>query len=461
MGRAPPFATTSPPSWPAPGPKGSPFWGVLPQVRKDSLAFFVGAARDYGGVAMLDFGLRCFLLVSSPEGLKHVLHDNAKNYVKGYAVVQPLLGDGLVTSEGEQWRRQRRLMQPAFHRDRIRGFVRTMTEDAAAMLDRWAGAARDRTPLDVVEEAMRATQSIIVKTMFSDGGLGTGAEAERIHAAFAVTMEYFTYLMFRRLRLPHWVPTPAHRRFRAAVGTLEQVVYRLIAQRRASGERRDDVLSMLVEARDAETGEGMSDRQIRDEVMTIFLAGHETTATTLAWAWYQLSLHPEVCRRMEEEVDQVLHGRVPEAEDVPRLTFTRMVVDETLRLYPAAWMFARTALEEDEVAGYHVPAGQMLMISPYVLHRRAELWPNPEAFDPWRFTPERALHRHKYAYLPFSGGQRVCIGNNFALMEATLILAMAAQRFRLDLVPGRPVRAQPASTLRPRPGVWMAVHPRA
>lgn len=218
---------------------------------------------------------------------------------------------------------------------------------------------------------------------------------------------------------------------------------------------------MLVEARDEETGEGMSDRQIRDEVMTIFLAGHETTATTLAWAWYQLSLHPEVYRHLEAEVDQVLQGRTPGAEDVPRLTFTRMVVDETLRLYPAAWMFARTAVQEDAVGGYRVPEGQLVMLSPYVLHRRPDLWPNPEAFDPSRFAPERALHRHKYAYLPFSGGQRVCIGNNFALMEATLLLAMTAQRFRLSLVPGRPVRAQPTSTLRPQPGVWMAVHPRA
>jgi len=434
--------------------------GVLPQVRRDSLAFFVGAARDYGDVALLDFGLRCFLLVSSPEGLKHVLHDNAKNYRKGYAIVQPLLGEGLVTAEGEQWRRQRKLMQPAFHRDRIRSFVHTMTEDAAAMLDGWALAARDRRPVNVVEEAMRSTQSIIVKTMFSHGGLGAEEEA-RVHAAFSVTLEYFTYLMFRRVRLPDWVPTPTHRRFQAAVRALEEVVYRLISERRASRERPADVLSMLVEARDEETGEGMTDRQIRDEVMTIFLAGHETTATTLAWAWYQLSLHPEVCRHLEAEVDQVLQGRRPDAADVARLTFTRMVVDETLRLYPAAWMFARTAVEEDEVGGYHVPAGQMLMLSPYVLHRRSDLWPNPEAFDPWRFTPDRALHRHKYAYLPFSGGQRVCIGNNFALMEATLILAMAAQRFRLELVPGRPVRAQPTSTLRPQPGVWMAVHPRA
>jgi cytochrome P450 len=461
MGRAPPLATASLLQRTVPGPKGSPLLGVLPQVRKDSLAFFVGAARDYGDVAMLDFGLRSFFLVSSPEGLKHVLHDNAGNYVKGYDIVQPLLGNGLVTAEGEAWRRQRKLMQPAFHRERLRGFVQTMTEDAAVMFDGWAGAARDRTAVNVVEEAMRSTQSIIVKTMFSHGGLGTGEEAERVRAAFSVSLEYFTYLMFRRVRLPDWVPTPTHRRFRAAVRTLEAVVYRLIAERRASGERHDDVLSMLVEARDEETGQGMSDRQIRDEVMTIFLAGHETTATTLAWAWYQLSLHPEVVRRMEEEVDQVLQGRVPEAGDVPRLTFTRMVVDETLRLYPAAWMFARTALAEDEIGGYHVPAGQVVMLSPYVLHRRSDLWPNPEAFDPWRFTPERALHRHKYAYLPFSAGQRVCIGNNFALMEATLILAMAAQRFRLHLVPGRPVRAQPTSTLRPQPGVWMAVHPRA
>jgi cytochrome P450 len=436
--------------------------GVLPQVRRDQLAFFVGAARDYGDVAMLDFGLQQFLLVSHPDGLKHVLHDNLRNYVKCYDVVKPLLGQGLVTSEGDLWRGQRRLMQPAFHRERIRGFVETMTGDASAMLDRWAQAHRAGAPVDVADAAMRLTQSIIVKTMFSEGGLGTAEEEERVHQAFTVTLEYFTYLMFPRLRFPGWVPTPTNRRFQRAIQTLEEVVYRLIAERRRAGpDGRTDLLSMLVHARDEETSAGMSDRQVRDEVMTIFLAGHETTATTLAWAWYQLSLHPEVAQRLEAEVDQVLQGRVPTAEDVPHLPYTRMVVDETLRLYPAAWMFARAAVGEDQVGGYRVAPGQMLMISPYVLHRRPDLWPNPEAFDPLRFTPEHALHRHKYAYLPFSGGPRVCIGNTFAQMEATLVLAMAAQRFRLHLVPGRPVRAEPTSTLRPRPGVWMTVHPRA
>jgi cytochrome P450 len=444
------------------GPKGSPLVGVLPQLRKDSLAFFVGAARDFGDVALLDFGLKQFLLVTHPDGLKHVLLDNAKNYVKGYDVVRPLLGDGLVTAEGDQWRSQRRLLQPAFHRDRIRGFARTMTDETAAMLDRWAAAGRAGTPLDLFEAAMRVTQSIIVKTMFSRGGLGTEEEEERVHQAFAVTLEYFTYLMFRRPRLPDWVPTPEHRRFHRAIRVLEEVVHRLIDERRRSPpEQQVDLLSMLVHARDEETSEQMSDRQLRDEVMTIFLSGHETTAVTLSWAWYLLSLYPEVSRRVEAEVDQVLQGRVPAAEDVPRLAYTRMVVDETLRLYPAAWLFARSALQEDQVSGYRVPAGQMLLLSPYVLHRRADLWPNPEAFDPERFAPEHALHRHKYAYLPFSGGQRVCIGNHFALMETILILAMAAQRFRLHLVPGRPVRARPTSTLRPQPGVWMTVHPRA
>ncbi|HEY8211519.1 MAG TPA: cytochrome P450 [Myxococcaceae bacterium] len=449
----------------APGPRGSPLVGVLPQVRKDSLAFFVGAARDYGDVALLDFGIRQFVLVSNPDGLKHVLHDHAKNYVKEYDVVKPLLGEGLVTSEGDLWKRQRKLMQPAFHRERIRAFAQVMADDTGVLLDRWGKAARDGAPVDVAAEALRLTQSVIVKTMFSPGGLGGEAEEQRVYDSFGVVLEYFTRLMFTPFRAPAWMPTPSNRRFQRAIQDLESVVYRLIADRRRADSqaqgRQADLLSMLVHARDEETGEQMSDRQIRDEVLTIFLGGHETTASTLAWAWYQLSLHPEVARRLEAEVDQVLQGRVPAAEDVPKLAYTRMVVDETMRLYPAAWMFARTPLQDDEICGYHVAAGQRVMISPYVLHRRADLWPNPEAFDPQRFAPEQVSPRHRYAYLPFGGGQRICIGNNFALMEATLILAMAAQRFRLHLVPGRPVRAQPTSTLRPRPGVWMAVHPRA
>ena len=215
---------------------------------------------------------------------------------------------------------------------------------------------------------------------------------------------------------------------------------------------------MLMEARDEETGETMSDRHIRDEVTTIYLAGHETTAVTLAWAWYLLSKSPDVARRVREEVSQVLGERTPGIEDLPNLTYTRMVLDETPRLYPAVWMISRTAVEEDDIGGYRIPAGHTLFLSPYVTHRRTDLWPNPESFDPERFAPESGNGRPRFAYYPFGGGPRLCIGNNFALMEATLVVAMTMQRYRLDLMPGQTVKAHPKGTLRPRPGVWMTPH---
>ncbi len=255
------------------------------------------------------------------------------------------------------------------------------------------------------------------------------------------------------------LPLPANRRFDKALQTIDEVVHRIIRERRRSGqEGGDDLLSMLMEARDEETGETMSDRQIRDEVTTIYLAGHETTAVTLAWAWYLLSKSPDVARQVREEVSLVLGDRTPGIEDLPNLTYTRMVLDETLRLYPAAWMISRTAVEEDEIGGYRIPAGHTLFLSPYFTHRRTDLWPNPEGFDPERFAPENGNGRPRFAYYPFGGGPRLCIGNNFALMEATLIVAMVMQRYRLDLMPGQTVKAHPKGTLRPRPGVWMMPH---
>ncbi len=236
------------------------------------------------------------------------------------------------------------------------------------------------------------------------------------------------------------------------------VVYRIIAERQASGRSANDLLSMLLDAEDAETGERMTPQQVRDEMMTIFLAGHETTATTLAWACYLLAQHPDVERKLRDELDAVLGGRIPTTQDLPRLTYTRMVIDEVLRLYPAAWMFGRRLLADDELCGYHIPAGTKITISPYITHRFPSLWEQPEVFDPQRFAPERPVARPRFAYYPFAGGPRVCIGNTFALMEGQLILAMIYQTFRLRLLPGHPVRPKPTATLQPHPGVWMTLH---
>ena len=437
-----------------PGPRGYPIVGVLPNMARDLLGFLVSVSNQYDGLVRLRVGPRSMHLITHPDAVKHILQDNYRNYIKGYDAVERLLGQGLVTSEGELWRRQRRLMQPAFHQRRVATLLDSMARQTTAMLTRWQAAARDRQQLDLADEFMGLTRRIIVATMFSTD---IGDQAEAVGHAFATTMEYLGRHVFNPLPLPEWLPTPATRRYQQALRLLDTVVYRIVAERRASSRSANDLLSMLIDAQDAETGEQMTPKQVRDEVMTIFLAGHETTATVLAWACYTLAQHPPVEHRLREELASVLGGRTPELADLPKLSYTRMVIDEVLRLYPPAWMFARRALADDELGGYHLPAGAMVAISPYVTHRNPDFWESPEHFDPERFEEARQAGRPRFAYHPFSGGPRVCIGNSFALMEAQLILAMLYQGFELALVPGRTVRPRPGSTLRPQPGVWMTI----
>lgn len=438
-----------------PGLKGYPLLGNLPQFQRQPLATLIKAAREGGDVTRIDLGRERYYLLSHPEHVRHVLQENYKNYVKGYGKVSVLLGNGLVLSEGSLWRRQRRLMQPAFHRRRLAGFADAMTDETARMLDSWEARAAAGEPFDAALEMTLLTQRIIVRTMF---GSDVGEEGERIARAFETALAGID----ARFVIPLWMtrlPLPVNRRFERALQKIDEAVHRIISERRREGqEGGNDLLGMLMEARDEETAETMSNQQIRDEVTTIYLAGHETTAATLAWAWYLLSKSPEVARGVREEVSRILGERTPVLEDVSNLTYTRMVIDETLRLYPAGWMISRTAVEEDEIGGYRIPAGQGIFLSPYVTHRRPELWPNPEGFDPERFAPESGGGRPRFAYFPFGGGPRQCIGNNFALMEATLVVAMVTQRYRLDLVPGQTVKANPKGTLRPRPGVWMTPH---
>ena len=423
----------------------------------DPLNYLVSATREHGDVVYLDMGPRRFYLINHPDGVKHVLQDNNRNYRKGYEKLKPFLGNGLVASEGDFWRRQRRLMQPAFHRERIAALTTTMTEVTATMIERWRPFAERGEPIDAADEMMRLTLNIIVSTMFS-----TDVEREyaMLSEAFGVALEYLNTKLFSPIDIPERWPTPLNRRFLKARRTIDDVVYRVIGERRRTGNTGDDLLGMLLEARDEETGEGMSDEQLRDEVTTIFVAGHETTAATLTWTWYLLSKHPDIARRVSNEVDAALGGRTPAMADLSNLAYTRMVIDEAMRLYPPAWMFARLAIGDDEVCGYRIPAGSMVMLSPYVMHRHPAYWDNPEGFDPERFLPERSADRPKYAYFPFGGGPRLCIGNTFSQIEAQLIVAMVAQTYRLHLLPGYRVEARPISTLRPHPGVMMTVQKR-
>jgi cytochrome P450 len=396
-----------------------------------------------------------------PDHLKYVLQDNHRNYNKQFPMmntVRPLFGDGLFTSDGESWRRQRRLMQPSFNHKRLAGSGTVMTEATLAMLERWQGAGTQH--LDIPLEMKSLTQRIAGLTLFN---LDLSDEVDTVGRAFTMLLPLllkYTFVPFP----PLWVPTPRSRRLQAGLETLNKIVYGIITERRKqaadSGMDERDLLSMLLAARDEETGEGMSDQQLRDEVMGLLLAGHETTPLALIWTWYLLSQHPEVEERLHAELDTVLGGQVPTVEQLNDLPYTRMVIQEALRLYPPVFGMTRHTIADDEIGGYHVPANSIIFLSPYYTHRHPAFWEEPERFDPERFTPERSAGRPRFAYFPFGGGLRRCIGNAFALMEAQLVLATVAQRYHLRLLPNHPVEPQVLFTVRPRYGLPMTLHAR-
>jgi cytochrome P450 len=423
-------------------------------MRRDPLGFVAALARDYGDVVRLAMGPVSVYLVHHPDGVKHVLQDNNQNYVKGPVIgrVKVLIGEGLFTSEGAFWRRQRRLAQPAFHRERIAGFAGTMVHRTAERLAGWDAAVRRGEPIDVAAEMNALALTIVGETLFGRDLSGEAVEAGR---ALRVALETTALRAMSWLVSPIWWPTPRNRAFRAAVRTLDALVYDLIDSRRRSAAPADDLLGMLVAARDEDTGEGMSRLQLRDEVMTFLLAGHETTAVALAWTWYLLARHPEIGEQARAETLAVLGDRAPALDDLPRLPLARMVVEEAMRLYPPVWGVGRQAIAADRIGGYDIPAGALVNLSPWVTHRHPDFWDDPERFDPERFRPGVERTRPRFAYFPFSGGPRLCIGETFALMEAQLVVAMMLQRYRLTLVDPRPVVAETTLTLRPRGGLSM------
>lgn len=435
-----------------PTPPGLPWIGQLREAWRDPIALFLSAREAFGDVVKFRFGPIEYHLVNDLGAVKHVLVDNAKNYVKSsnYAGLKIMLGEGLLTSEGDFWKRQRRLSQPAFHREHLAGFATTMAHETQRMLDRWS-RIEPGTSLDAHAEMMRLTFAIVGQTLLStDVDDDSSAIGEALDVGLKWTNDYAEALV----RIPPWVPTPGNLRYQKARRTLDELVYRIIGERRKQADPGNDLLGMLMRVVGEGEDDRMNDRQLRDELLTLVLAGHETTANLLAFAFHALSTNPHWLRQTQEEVDAVLQGRTPTLADLPRMKITRMVLDETLRLYPPAWTFERQALEDDVIGGYRLPKGGIVGISPYVLHRDAKLWENPEGFDPMRFSPERSEGRHKFAYLPFGGGPRTCIGNAFAMMEATIILAMVLQHHRLDRDASRPLSLDPMVTLRPKHGVF-------
>lgn len=437
---------------------GPPVLGASWLIRRRPLSAVFEISDACGDIARMRFPVKPHTahLFRHPDHVRHVLIDNAKNYGKqtrGYAKLRGVLGAGLVTSEGDFWKRQRRIANPAFHRERIAHFGEVMTRCATDMLDGWSERIARGEPFDVSQEMMRVTLRVIGLTMLS-------ADVEARSSIVAEAIDALLHIVIRRvnniLDWPEHLPTSENRRYDRALRALDRVVNEVIAERRRTGEQKGDLLAMLMSARDPETGEGMSDGQLRDEVMTVFLAGHETTANTLTWTLYLLSLHPDAARKVREEVASVLGERPPKLEDLDRLVYTEQVLKESMRLFPPAWFISRSVIEDDVVGGYHIPKGSWVLFSPYLTHRDPRFWTNPEGFDPLRFTQEEEEKRPKCAYFPFSTGPRKCIGEAFAMMEARLILAVIMQRARLELVPGRRVELDPTVTLRPKAGLWMA-----
>jgi cytochrome P450 len=441
------------------GPAGLPLVGSTLEVMADPVGFLLRMAHEYGSLARYRLGSMTMNQVNHPAGVQRVLLDNKHNYDKGdnWEAMRQVAGNGLLTSEGSYWLSQRRLMQPAFHRQRIAGFAGIMLRRTQEMLARWQVAAGSGTPIDISQEFSALTMAIIMDTMFSSR---IQAHTQQVSRAIAFLLEDINF----RFIVPFYpkmnVPTLRNLRARRALGVLDRVIFQIIQERRSSGEQLDDLLGMLMEAKDEETGEAMTDRQLRDEVITIFVAGHETTAVLLAWLFHALAQHAAVQEQLYAEVDQVLNGRLPGLADLPTMPYLRMVIDETLRLYPPAWITNRECREEDELCGYRIPAGEVVSISPYVMHRLPEYWDTPERFDPQRFNPQQADERPRFTYLPFGAGPRQCIGNNFALLEAQLIIASLAQQVRLTPIPGKVVTLNPVVTLRAKNGIWMKVQRR-
>lgn len=444
-----------------PGPRGLELVSTLAALAGgDLLRIFGRLGERYEPVYGVRFPMGPgVVMVAHPDAVERVLRSNRENYVKGsaYDGARLLLGEGLVTAEGERWRRQRELANPAFRPARLRLYLDAMAACTRGLLDGWAG--RDARMLDMGAEMSRLTLSIAGRTLF---GLSAEDLSERAMAAFGTALAGIGRRGPSHFQVPLWLPLPGSLRLRRAIRELDGIVYEIIGRFRA-GHRRDPEATLLgayIESRDPESGEGMGDRQLRDEVMTLYLAGHETTASLLAWALYLLARHPQIAERVVVELDGARLDDPPTMEQLKGLGYLSHVIDEVLRLYPPAWTVARNAVGEDRLLGWRVPAGAIVMVSPYFTHRLEAFWPEPKRFDPERFAPGATRARHPFAYLPFSLGPRICIGMQFALYEARLVLAMILTRYRVCAVGDTEVGCLAAGTLKPDRPIRLGIEPR-
>ena len=446
------MSDSSPQKFP-PGPPPNLIRSLFGAMQQNPLDYFTAMAQKYGDVSGMRIGKFRSLFINHPDLIEDVLVNNARLYYKGRILRanKYLFGEGLLTSEGDFWLRQRRLAQPAFHRARVNAYAATMAGYAEQLIATW----RNGEERDIHEEMMQLALRIVSKTLFD---ADVTRDAKEIGETLDVLLQIAANFG-RTILVPLWVPSPRNIRAKLGIKRLEKVIYRIIAERRANGRDTGDLLSILLHAQD-EDGTHMNDRQLRDETITLFLAGHETTANTLAWTWWLLAQNPAVEKKFHEELDGALGGRVPEVDDLPKLAFLNNVLTESLRLYPTAWGMARLAAEEHEIAGYPVRPGYGVAFAQWVIHRDARWFDAPLEFRPERWDNGLAKQLPRFAYFPFGGGPRQCIGNTFALMEASVVLATIGQKFRFQLVPNHKVTPLASITLRPKNGIQVRLETR-
>lgn len=432
-----------------PGPGTNLLWAKEPSIRKDVLGHFHNSVRAYNGISRAAVGPYHYVNISEPAYIERIF-THPEIYEKGRdaRTLRFILGNGLVTSEGEFWLKQRRLIQPLFHKNRLQSFVQKIEESTAAMLKNWE--RHTGSVIDMHTEMTQVTLDIVSQTLMSTEVKG---DFKKISDALVVVMEG----MMKIIKLPVWVPTPGNLKMQKNRALLFDTIAKIIDERRKTKTVYNDLLTMLMEVEDADTRERMTDTQLRDEVITIFLAGHETTANAMSFTFYLLAQHPEIKQRVVEEFKNVTGDGEMTFENLNKLAFTTMVIKEAMRLYPPVWGITRDASKEDVIGGYRIKKGDSIAMSPYAVHRLEKYWENPLKFDPERFSPERMKNIHRYAYFPFGGGQRMCIGNNFAMMEMQIILVMACTQFNFTLADNFRLELEPLVTLRPRHGVKMVL----
>jgi len=444
-----------------PRTRGLPVVGALPAFMRRPFDYFLAARERYGDIYTLDLGFLRWVILNHPRHTEYILRDNSQNYRKGGALwdmLRTIMGNGLAVSEGDFWLRQRRMIQPHFHRKQLVGLTEAMVTAITEGLEAWDRSADAQQPIDALQSFSTTTMRVIARVLFGQGV--AQADLDRVSEVMAFAIDY---LMIGSMTytFPRWLPIPGARRYRVVLHELDHLVTQIIAHEREAATPSASLLAMLAHMIDEETGERMTDAHLKDEVKTFFLAGYETTSLALTWAIYLLTQHPDTMDKLRAEVDTVLAGRTPSFADLATLNYTRMVLQEAMRLRPASWWVPRTAVADDVIDGYAIPAGTTVVSLTYGIHNNPDVWAEPERFDPERFTSEQVAQRHKLAWVPFGTGQRQCIGKDFALMEAQIILAMIVQRYTLTAVPGPTVLPKFSASLRPNRPVLLRLERRA